>query len=55
MLTVLRLTLTLVTLDQHSVATALPRITGEFGGLQTLVCVGIIFVPPAPLTPPLRL
>ena len=53
MLTGQILALTQATLDQHIVTTALPRITGEFGGLQHLSWVVTAFVVAKHRVPPL--
>jgi EmrB/QacA subfamily drug resistance transporter len=52
-LTGLMLALTLAALDQNIVATALPRITGELGGLQHLSWVVTAFVVASTVTAPL--
>ena len=49
----LMLALTLAALDQNIVATALPRITGEFGGLQHLSWVVISFIVASTVSAPL--
>ena len=52
-LTGLMLALTLASLDQNIVATALPRITGELGGLQHLSWVVTAFVVTSTVSAPL--
>ena len=47
------LALTLAALDQNIVATALPRITGELGGLQHLSWVVTAFVVASTVSAPL--
>ena len=49
----LMLALTLAALDQNIVATALPRITGEFGGLQHLSWVVTSFIVASTVSAPL--
>jgi EmrB/QacA subfamily drug resistance transporter len=49
----LMLALTLASLDQNIVATALPRITGEFGGLQHLSWVVTAFMVASTVSSPL--
>jgi MFS family permease len=49
----LMLALTLAALDQNIVATALPRITGQFGSLQHLSCVVASFIAASTLSAPL--
>jgi MFS family permease len=53
-LTGLMLALTLAALDQNIFATALPRITGELGGLQHLSWVVTGFVVASTVSAPLR-